>query len=142
LVIASSERFKTVDLVDIAIEGFQMVVKGPEAGLPIDKDLILVVAFHEELVRKHGAKPITLKFLLDSQRSDGVDGHYEAEYEMGDGRPLKLRYKRIKNEMAIKVETGRAQLSYSINIDRCINEDLVHTPTLEFDDLVAHWVAD
>lgn len=119
-----------------------MEVKAPVAGLPIDKDLILVVAFHEALVRKHGAKPITLKFLLDSQRSDGVDGHYEAEYEMRDGRPLKLRYKRVKNEMVIKVDKGRGQMSYSINIDRCVDEDLVSIPTHECDDLVAHWVSD
>ena len=119
-----------------------MEVKAPEAGLPIDKDLILVVAFHEALVRKHGAKPIALKFLLDSQRSDGVDGHYEAEYEMRGGRPLKLRYKRVKNEMVIKVDKGRGQMSYSINIDRCVDEDLVPIPTHECDELVAQWVSD
>jgi hypothetical protein len=119
-----------------------MEFKATEAGLPIEKDLILVLAFHEELVKKHGAKPIALKFLVDSQRSDGVDGHYEAEYEMRGGRSLKLRFKLVKKEMVIKVDLGRGQMSYAINIDRCVNEDLVHTPNREFDDLVAHWVSD
>jgi hypothetical protein len=119
-----------------------MEFKAPEAGLPIEKDLILVVAFHEELVKKHGAKPIALKFLLDSQRSDVVDRHIDAEYEMANGRSLKLRYKRIKNDMVIKVDKGRGQMSYAINIDRCVDEDLVHTPNQEFGDLVAHWVSD
>jgi hypothetical protein len=142
LTISCPESFKTIEFFDIDNEGSQMEVKAPEAGLPIDKDLILVVAFHEALVRKHGAKPIALKFLLDSQRFDGVDGHYEAEYEMRGGRSLKLRYKRVKNDMVIKVDKGRGQMSYTINIDRCVDEDLVTVPTCECDDLVAHWVSD
>lgn len=119
-----------------------MEVRAPEAGLPLDKDLILVIALHETLVRNHGAKPIAMKFLLDSQRSDGVDGHYETEYEIKGGRVLKLFFKRVRNDMIVKVDKGRGQMSYSINIDRCVDEDLMPTPTKEYDDLASQWVSD
>lgn len=119
-----------------------MEVRAPEAGLPLDKDLILVVALHETLVRNHGAKPIAMKFLLDSQRSDGVDGHYEAEYEIRGGRQLKLIFKRVRNDMVVKADKGAGQVSYSINIDRYVDEDLMPIRSQEYDDLVSHWVND
>jgi hypothetical protein len=40
LTIARQERFETVDLSGIDIEGSQMEVKAPEAGPSIDRDLV------------------------------------------------------------------------------------------------------
>lgn len=117
-----------------------MDFRAPEAGLPLDKEMMMVVSVHQALVGKYGARPIALKFLLDSQRSDGVDGHFEAEYELFSGTNIRLNIKRVKGEMVVKVMKGRGQVNYSVNIDKCVNDDLMPIQSKELDDLVSRWV--
>ncbi len=119
-----------------------MEVKALDAGLPLDRDIILVVSLHETLVRTYGARPISIKFLVDSQRRNSVDGHYEAEYELPGGLQMKLFCKLVGDNMVVKVDRGGGQLSYSINIDRYVDDDLMPIPSTEYDDLVSHWVND
>jgi len=73
-----------------------MEVRAPEAGLQISRDTALVLIANQLLVTEHGARPITVKFLVDSQRVNGVDGHYEAEYELNNGTYLGLHFKRSR----------------------------------------------
>jgi len=114
-------------------------VRAPEAGLPIDKDLAFVLAINQVLVAEFGARPVLVKFLLDSQRMNGVDGHYEAEYETRSGQALRLYMKHSGRSMAIRVGIGRAQFNYSVDIDRYVTDDLVPTDIVEFRELVSDW---
>jgi len=117
-------------------------VTAPEAGLPIDRDLILVTTLHRILVGNHRAKPIRLKFIVDSQRVNGVDGHYEAEYELLDGTGLRLFCKQSRDDMMFKVTRGRSQLNYSVKLAKYVNEDLMAINMRDCEDLVSHWLND
>jgi hypothetical protein len=119
-----------------------MDVTAPEAGLPIDRDLILVTTLHRILVGNHKAKPIRLKFVVDSQRVSGVDGHYEAEYELSNGIVLKLFCKQLSDDMMFKVTRGRSQLNYSVKLAKYVNEDLMAINMRDCEDLVSHWLND
>ena len=119
-----------------------MEVRAPEAGLQISRDTALVLTANQVLVTQHGARPITVKFLIDSQRLNGVDGHYEAEYELKNGSYLGLYFKQVKDDIMIRVRRGKSQLSYSVRIDRFVDEDLMPVSMSEFEDLVHHWLND
>ena len=119
-----------------------MDATAPEAGLPIDRDLILVTTLHRILVGNHKAKPIRLKFVVDSQRVSGVDGHYEAEYELSNGIVLKLFCKQFRDDMMFKVTRGRGQLNYSVKLAKYVNEDLLAINIGDHEALVSHWLND
>lgn len=114
-------------------------MRAPEAGLPIDKDMAFVIVVNQVLVAEFGARPVLVRFVLDSQRTNGVDGHFEAEYEMRSGQVLSLHMKRSGRSMAVRVALGRAQFSYSVEIDRYITDDLVPTDIAGFRELVSDW---
>ena len=119
-----------------------MEVRAPEAGLQISRDTALVLIANQVLVTGHGARPITVKFLVDSQRVNGVDGHYEAEYELNNGTYLGLHFKQVKDDITIRVRRGKSQLSYSVRIDKYVDEDLMPISMSDFTDLVHHWLND
>ena len=113
-----------------------------QAGLLIDRDMVMVIGLHQTLVRRHGARPVSLKFLLDSQRSGAVDGHYDMEYELVDGAPLRVRCKPQGRSMLFEVSRGEGRMNYSVNMDRFVDEDLVPISTADYEDMVRHWLSD
>jgi hypothetical protein len=117
-----------------------MDVRSPEAGLPIDKDMALVMKIHDVLVSEFGAHPIMLKFLIDSQRLDGVDGHYEAEYELKSGGSLKFTCKQVRKDMIFRVSLGKGQLNYSVELGKYINDDLMAVSIFDIRELVDQWL--
>jgi hypothetical protein len=120
--------------------GFSMEPRSPEAGMPIDKDMILVTKIHELLVGEFGARPIMLKFLVDSQRTNNVDGHYEAEYELKSGTSLKFMCKLVKKDMIFRVTMGMSQLNYAVDLDKFINDDLVPISIFDIKELLDQWM--
>lgn len=119
-----------------------MEVNAPEAGMPIERDMIVVIGLHQVIVRRHGARPIRLKFLLDSQRQRSIDGHFEMEYELVDGSTLKVYCKLQGRSMLFKVSRGAGQLNYSVDIDKYVDEDLVPLSMPDYEDMVRHWLSD
>ncbi len=119
-----------------------MEVRAPEAGLPIDRGCAFVIVLNQVLVQKFGARPISIKFLIDSQRLNGVDGHYEAEYELRNGANLKVHCKQVKDDMMFRVSRGSNLLSYSVKLGKYVNDDLVPISMAECEDLVSHWLKD
>ena len=97
---------------------------------------------HRILVGNYRAKPIRLKFVIDSQRVSGVDGHYEAEYELSNGVVLKLFCKQVRDDMVFKVMRGRGQLNYSVKLAKYVNEDLLAVNIGDHEELVFHWLND
>lgn len=106
----------------------------------IDKDMVLVLKIHEVLVGELGAKPIALKFLIDSQSAVGVDGHYEAEYELKEGGPLKFMCKHVKKDMIFRVSLGRGQMSYAVELDKYVGEDLMARSVFDIKELLDEWI--
>jgi hypothetical protein len=123
-------------------ERIVMEVRSPQAGLPIDRDLIFVTTLHRVLVESHSAKPIMLKFLIDSQRVSGINGHYEAEYELANGAVIRLYCKQSNDDMMFRVTRERGQLNYSVKLARYVNEDLIAINIEDYEDLVTHWLND
>lgn len=119
-----------------------MEVRAPQAGLSIDRDLIFVTNLHRVLVEGHGAKPIMLKFLIDSQRVNGINGHYEAEYELADGVVMRIYFKQSNDDMMFRVTRGRGQLNYSVKLAKYVNDDLLPINPEDYEDLVTHWLRD
>lgn len=119
-----------------------MEVRAPEAGLPIGRECVFVIAINQVLVQRFGAKPLTLKFLVDSQRFNGVDGHYEGEYELAGGGYLKLHCKQVKDDMVFTVTRGNSQLGYSVRLGKYVSDDLVPISMAECEELVQHWLKD
>jgi hypothetical protein len=119
-----------------------MEVRSPEAGFPIDRDMILVTTLNQVLVRKHGARAISMKFLVDSQRMSGIDGHFEMEYELKDGALLRISCKQNEGGMIFEVHRDGTQLNYCVSIDEFVSEDFVPRSMSEYDDLVMHWLND
>lgn len=119
-----------------------MDVGSPEAGLPIDRDTVLVVTINQVLVRSHGARFVSAKFLLDSQRVSSVDGHFELEYELKDGALLRISCKKDDEEMTFKVFRNGTQLNYSVPVKRYVSCDLVAGPMGEYEELVTRWLND
>ena len=119
-----------------------MEVNAPEAGLPIERDMIMVMGLHQVLVRRHGARPIRLRFLLDSQRTRSIDGHFEMEYDLVDGSSLKVYCKLEDRSMLFKVSRGAGQLNYSVDVYKFVDEDLVPLSIPDYEDMVRHWLSD
>lgn len=122
--------------------GSAMEVRAPEAGLYIDRDMVVVMTLHGVLVSKHRARPLALKFLVDSQQDTGVDGHFEGEYELPGGEMLKVFCKKMRDDMVFTVRRGRSQLSYSVKLSQYVNDDLLPVNMEEYEDLVKHWLED
>ncbi len=114
----------------------------PQAGLSVDRDLIFVTTLHRFLVEGRGAKPIMLKFLIDSQRVSGINGHYEAEYELANGAVIKLYFKQSNDDMMFRATKERGQLNYSVKLAKYVNEDLIAINTKDYEDLVSHLLND
>ncbi|MDH3365721.1 MAG: hypothetical protein OEM29_06960 [Thermoplasmata archaeon] len=119
-----------------------MDVGCPEAGLQIDRDTVIIVTINQSLVRSHGARFVSAKFLVDSQRVSTVDGHFELEYELKDGALLRIHCKKVDEEMTFKVFRNGTQLNYSVPIKRYVSCDLVAGPTEEYEELVTRWLND
>ncbi len=119
-----------------------MVHGAPEAGLPIDRDMILVTTLSQVLVSEHGAKTISIKFVVDSQRLDRVDGHYEMEHELRDGTQLRVSCKENDGEMVFRVFRNGTQLNYSVRLDGYVSSDLVPVSIGDFEELVSRWLND
>ena len=119
-----------------------MEVRAPQAGLPIDRDMIFVTTLHKVLVGNHSAKPILLKFLIDSQRVNGINGHFEAEYEFADGAVIRLYFKQVNEDMMFRVTKERGQLNYSVKLAKYVNEDLIALNTEDYEDLVTQLLKD
>lgn len=119
-----------------------MDVNAPEAGLPIERDMVLVMGLHQLLVRRHGARPIRLRFLLDSQRTGSIDGHFEMEYELVDGTSLRVHCKLSGRSMLFRVHRGAGQLNYSVDVEKYVDEDLVPLSIPDYEDMVRHWLSD
>jgi hypothetical protein len=117
-----------------------MDVRSPEAGLPIDKDMVLVLKIHEVLIGEMGAKHVALKFLIDSQRAFGVDGHYEAEYELKDGGSLTFMCKQVKKDMIFRVSMGKGQMSYAVDLDKYVSDDLMVKSIFDVKELLETWM--
>ncbi len=117
-----------------------MEVRSPEAGMTIDKDLVLVMKIHEVLVGEMGAKPLALKFLIDAQRVFGVDGHYEAEYELKEGGSLIYMCKQIKKDMIFRVSFGKGQMNYAVELDKFVGDDLIVKSIFDVKELVEQWM--
>ncbi len=111
-----------------------------EAGMPIDKDMVLVMKIHETLVGELGARPITLKYVVDSQRMNGGNGHYEAEYEFKSGPNLKFMCKLVRRDMIFRVMLGPRQLNYAIDLNKLIDDDLMPRSYLDIRELVDQWM--
>ncbi|UCE45060.1 MAG: hypothetical protein JSU93_06655 [Methanobacteriota archaeon] len=114
----------------------------PEAGLPVDRDTVLVVTINQVLVRSHGARFVSAKFLLDSQRVTTVDGHFELEYELKDGALLRIRCKKTDEEITFKVFRNGTQLNYSVPVKQFVSCDLIPGPIEEYEELVTRWLND
>ena len=123
-------------------QGIVMEVRAPQAGLPIDRDMIFVTTLHKVLVGNHSAKPILLKFLIDSQRVNGINGHFEAEYEFADGAVIRLYFKQANEDMMFRVTKERGQLNYSVKLAKYVNEDLIALNTEDYEDLVTQLLND
>lgn len=106
----------------------------------IYKDIVLVMKINEVLVGEFGAKPIMLKFLVDSQRVSGVDGHYEAEYELKNGRSLAYSCKQVKKDMIFRVSLGKGVMNYSVDLDRYVNDDLIARSIFDIKGLLDQWM--
>lgn len=119
-----------------------MEVRSPEAGFTIDCSMIFVTTLNEVLVRNHGARVISMKFLVDSQRLNGIDGHFEMEYELKDGALLRVNCKQDGEDMIFRVRRNGTQLNYCVRIGAFVSEDLVSTSLSEYEDLVMHWLHD
>ena len=119
-----------------------MEVRAPQAGLPIDRDMIFVTTLHRILVEHHSAKPILLKFLIDSQRVNGINGHFEAEYEFANGTVIRLYLKQSNDDMMFKVTKERGQLNYSVKLAKYVNEDLIALNIEDYEDLVTQLLKD
>jgi hypothetical protein len=119
-----------------------MEVRAPEAGLPIDRDMVLVITIHRILVTAHKAKPVMLRFVVDSQRMTGIDGHFEAEYELPGGEALKVFCKQMRDDMIFSVNRGKSQLNYNVKITKFVNDDLLSINNKDYEELVRHWLRD
>lgn len=119
-----------------------MEVRAPEAGLPIDRDMVLVMTIHGVLVAAHKAKHVMLRFVVDSQRMTGIDGHFEAEYEMPGGEMMKVFCKQMRDDMIFSVTRGRSQLNYSVKLTKFVNDDLLAVNMKDYEELVRHWLND
>jgi len=119
-----------------------MESRSPEAGMPIDRDMIFVTTLSQVLVKAHGARTISMKFLIDSHRTDRVDGHYEMEHELKDGTQLRVRCKEDDGEMIVRVFRNGTQLNYSVVISQYVSSDLVPVSMDDFEELIAHWLND
>jgi len=119
-----------------------MEVRAPQAGLPIDRDMIFVTTLHKVLVGNHSAKPIMLKFLIDSQRVNGINGHFEAEYEFANGAVIRLYFKQSNDDMMFRVTKERGQLNYSVKLAKYVNEDMIALNTEDYEDLVTQLLKD
>ncbi|MCJ2533470.1 MAG: hypothetical protein LN411_06095 [Candidatus Thermoplasmatota archaeon] len=119
-----------------------MEVRSPEAGFTIDRNMILVTTLNQVLVRKHGARAISMKFLVDSSRANCMDGHFEMEYELKDGALLRINCKENGDDMIFKVRRNGTQLNYSVPVEVYVSDDFVPTSMLEYEDLVMRWLND
>jgi hypothetical protein len=117
-----------------------MEVGAEVAGMPIDKDMVLVIKIHETLVGELGARPITLKYVVDSQRANGVGGHYEAEYEFKSGPNLKFMCKLVRRDLIFRVMLGPRQLNYAIDLNKLIDDNLMPISYLDIRELVEQWL--
>jgi hypothetical protein len=117
-----------------------MDVAPPEVGFPIDKDMILVLKVHELLVGEFGAHPVMLKFLIDSQSVGRLDGHYEAEYELRSGKSLRFMCKQARRDMIFRVSLGKGELSYTVDLDRHISDDLMPRSIFDIRALIDQWL--
>ena len=117
-----------------------MDVRYPEAGMPINKDMVLVMKIHELLVGEFGARPISLKYVIDSQRTSGFDGHYEAEYELKSGQTLKFMCKLVKTDMIFRVIMGMNQLSYALDLNKLVDDNLMPVSILDIRELLDKWM--
>ena len=117
-----------------------MDVRPAEAGMTIDKDMILVLKIHELLVQEYGAHPVTLKYVLDSQRANGMDGHYEAEYDFRNGKTLKFMCKLVRRDMIFRVMAGMNQLNYALDLNKMVDDDLIPVSMLDIRELVDQWM--
>ena len=119
-----------------------MDVGCPEAGLIIDRDAVFVMTINRVLVREHAARFISAKFLLDSQRPNRVDGHFELEYELKDGTLLRVNCKLIDEEMTFRVFRNGTQLNYSVPVKEFVSCDLVAGAVESYEELVTRWLTD
>jgi hypothetical protein len=119
-----------------------MEVRAPEAGLPIDRDMVLVLTLHKVLVSIHKASLVMVRFIIDSQRMNGVNGHYEAEYELPGGGVLRLYCKQTNDDMMFRVTRGKSQLNYSVKLSKYVDDDLMPISQRDCEDLVSHWLRD
>ena len=119
-----------------------MDVGCPEAGLLIDRDTVFVMTINQVLVRSHSARFISAKFLLDSQRANRVDGHFELEYELKDGTLLRVSCKMIDEEMTFRVFRNGTQLNYSVPVKQFVSCDLVASSAEPYEELVTRWLND
>ena len=119
-----------------------MDVGCPEAGLPVDRDTVMVVTINQVLVRSHGARFVSAKFLVDSQRVSMVDGHFELTYELKDGAFLRVSCKITDEHMTFKVFRNGTQLNYSVPVERYVSCDLVPGPIREYEELIMRWLND
>lgn len=108
--------------------------------MPIGKDMILVTKIHELLVSEFEARPIKLKFVVDSQRTHGVDGHYEAEYELKSGTTLKFMGKLVRRDMIFRVMLGMGQMNYTVDLNKLISDDLAPISIFEIRELLDQWM--
>ncbi len=119
-----------------------MDVGCPEAGLPMDRDMVMVVTINQSLVRSHGARFVSAKFLVDSQRTSAVDGHFELEYELKDGTRLRVHCKKVDEEMTFKVFRNGTQLNYTVPVKKYVSCDLVAGQSEEYEELISRWLND
>jgi hypothetical protein len=119
-----------------------MEVRAPQAGLPIDRDMVFVMTLHKVLVEGHSAKPILLKFLIDSQRVNGINGHFEAEYEFANGAVIRLYFKQANEDMMFRVTKERGQLNYSVKLAKYVNDDLIALNAGDYEALVTQLLKD
>ena len=119
-----------------------MEVGCPEAGLLVDRDTVLVVTINQVLVRSHAARFISAKFLLDSQRANAVDGHFELEYELKDGTLLRVSCKMIEEEMTFRIFRNGTQLNYTVPVKQYVSCDLVAASADRYEELVVRWLND
>ena len=110
--------------------------------MPIDRDMILVTTLSQVLVSSHSARTISIRFVVDSQRVDKVDGHYDMEHELKDGTQLRISCKENDGEMVFRVFRNGTQLNYSVPIDDYVSNDLVPISMDGFEELVSHWLND
>ena len=80
------------------------------------------------------------KFLIDAQGVSGIDGHYEAEYDLKSGGSLKFQCKQARKDMIFRVSLGKGATSYSVEIDKYVSDDLMPVSIFMIRELVDQWL--